>query len=378
MSPNIQEILVANVTGASMIVFLLYIRYKNQRQFNQAHEKIFGAMIACIFVALVSETVSFLIDGRIFTGSFFLQYLCNFLCLCMMVVVGFLGCLFVEYRIYSNMKRLKFKAAVISVPLIVVVLILISDMFGAGLIFEITPENCYVRGKLSILLYIALSLYLLEDVLTAHNARKNGTASLFFPIYCFIIPCIIGTMMQGIFYGISTGWLATAAATVFIYMELQTANYYIDGLSGLFNRQYMNFYLNQKAQHNVKVYGIMIDVNDFKAINDTYGHTVGDTAIRTMGKILSQSVFKNSIAMRTGGDEFIVFMTNSNEEECRKQMTTINRNIALFNESGSEPFRLSVSMGSDCFDGQPIERFISGMDAAMYEVKRKYHNEHKR
>ncbi len=105
---------------------------------------------------------------------------------------------------------------------------------------------------------------------------------------------------------------------------------------------------------------------------------MGDTAIRTMGKILSQSVFNNAIAMRTGGDEFVVFISENNDEECRRQMTSINRNIALFNESGNEPFHLSVSMGSDCFDGQPIERFISGMDAAMYEVKRKYHNENKR
>ena len=65
----------------------------------------------------------------------------------------------------------------------------------------------------------------------------------------------------------------------------------MDETSGLFNRKYMNFYLEKAHKTNPRqLYGIMMDVNDFKKINDRYGHSMGDRAIREIGKILSASL----------------------------------------------------------------------------------------
>lgn len=123
------------------------------------------------------------------------------------------------------------------------------------------------------------------------------------------------------------------------------------------------------------MHGILLDINDFKDINDKYGHTIGDRAIRAMGKILSQSAFSNAIALRMGGDEFVVFLSESSDKECKAQIDVIYSNIEKFNKNMSELFDLSASIGSGHFDGQNEEAFFDQMDATMYEVKRKYHKQ---
>lgn len=373
MGINIPEILVANGTGMVMLVFLMFFRIRKKHQFSQVHEQIFSIILVLALIAITSETLSFLIDGKVFPGCYFLQYVSNTLCVGLMAVMGFLWGLFVDYRIYYNTKRLKRKAIFLSIPLFLIAILLLCDWFGCGFIFKITPENCYIRGKLNIVIYIALFIYFAENIVNALTARKNGVTPFFFPIYCFIVPCMVGSIIQILFYGISLGWLSTAMATVFVYLELQIADYYVDSLSGLFNRRYINYYLSQKNQRDGNLHGILIDINDFKDINDIHGHMAGDSAIRVMGKILLQSLFNNAIAIRVGGDEFVVFLSDSNSEECRRQMEVIQKNIVEYNDRENEDFSLSVSMGSNSFNGKSIERFLSELDSNMYEVKRKYH-----
>ena len=65
----------------------------------------------------------------------------------------------------------------------------------------------------------------------------------FFPIFYFVVPCIIDTVIQGMFFGISTEWLSASVAFILVYVEFQSFNSFIDDLSGLFNRKYMYHYL---------------------------------------------------------------------------------------------------------------------------------------
>lgn len=374
MNVNIPEILVANGAGAVIVIFLLIFRVR-QQQSSQIHERLFSTMLISVLVAIVGETTSFVIDGQMFRGCVPLQYLSNMVCLGLTEMVGFLWCLFVDYRIYCSMKRLKRKAIILGVPVVLITLFLIGDLFGNGFIFIVNPENCYVRGRWNILIYIGLCIYFAETIVNVFQARRKGIMPFFFPVYCFVVPCMVGVVIQGAFYGLAVGWLTTAMAAVFVYLELQTKNFYLDGISGLFNRQYMNYHLSQAAQHGRKLHGIMLDVNDFKLINDAYGHAMGDRAIQTMGNILSQSVFHNAVAMRMGGDEFVVILTDSTDEECKRQMEAIQNTIDRFNNNENELFDLSASMGSAHFDGQTTEEFLAQMDRAMYEVKREYHKD---
>ncbi len=370
---NIPEILVANGFGAVMMVFLFLLRVQNSET-KQIGAGLYDGMLAVTLLAEITETASFLLDGGRFPGCRFLLYLTNTLCTGSTVLVGFLWCLFVDFRLYRSILRLKKKVRTLGVPLAVILLLLVLNLFGTGLIFRISGRNVYTRGAMNFLLYVLLLFYFCESIWQVYNSKRSGMSVIFFPVYYFVIPCILGTLLQGVFYGIAVGWLAVSVAFVFVHVQLQNFNTYLDELSGLFNRKYLNYYLEKI--HKTKepgVYGLMLDVNDFKKINDKFGHLMGDRAIHEIGQILSASLTEGAIAMRMAGDEFIVILNRGTEEKLAELKQAIDMNLRQFNRTTDAPFQLSFSVGTAGYHGGSTEEFLANLDRRMYEAKQAYH-----
>lgn len=324
---NIPEILVANGTGAFLVLFLLLYRIRIS-QTNQFDEKAYNFMLIVAFIATINETLSFIIDAR--PGFIFhiLQYISNTISSSASSIIGYCWCLFVEYHIHRNFKRIKKKSRILAIPLIIAMILLIINLCGTDIIFDISKQNKYTRGPINFLLYIIVFIYYIESIYTVQKARSDSILVEFFPIYFFIIPCMIGTMIQGFFFGISTIWLCVAIAFIIVYIEIQISISFIDDLSGLYNRKYMNHYLNKLQNNKAKhVYGFLMDINDFKTINDIYGHLKGDQAIIQFGKILQHSIDKDSVAIRMGGDEFVIFAILKSNEEALALKKRIEQNV---------------------------------------------------
>lgn len=365
---NIPEILVANGTGAFLVLFLLLYRIRIS-QTNQFDEKAYNFMLIVTFIATINETLSFIIDAR--PGFIFhiLQYISNTISSASSGIIGYCWCLFVEYHIHRNFKRIKKKSRILAVPLIIATILIFINLLGTGIIFDISKENVYTRGPMNFILYIFVFVYYIESIYTVQKAKNDSILVEFFPIYFFIIPCMIGTMIQGFFFGISTIWLCVAIAFIIVYIEIQISISFIDDLSGLYNRKYMNHYLDKLQNDKPKrVYGFLMDINDFKTINDIYGHLKGDQAIIQFGKILQHSIDKDSVAIRMGGDEFVIFAILKSNEEALAIKKHIEQNVRQFNTNSTEPFHLSFSIGIAKYSGN-IETFLSSMDDSMYEAK---------
>lgn len=366
---NIPEILVANGTGAFLVLFLLLYRIRIA-QTNQFDEKAYNFMLIVTFIATINETLSFIIDAR--PGFIFhiLQYISNTISSASSGIIGYCWCLFVEYHIHRNFERIKKKSRILAIPLIIATILIIINLLGTGIIFDISKENVYTRGPMNFILYIFVFVYYIESIYTVHKAKYDSILVEFFPIYYFIIPCMIGTMIQGFFFGVSTIWLCVAIAFILVYIENQISVSFIDDLSGLYNRKYMNHYLNKlQSDKNRHVYGFMMDINDFKAINDTYGHLKGDYALIQFGIILQHSIDKDSVAIRMGGDEFVIFAKLKSDEEALALKKQTKYNVRQFNIKSKEPFHLSFSIGIAKFNGKYTDAFLSAMDDSMYEAK---------
>lgn len=365
---NIPEILVANGTGAFLVLFLLLYRIRIA-QTNQFDEKAYNFMLIVTFIATINETLSFIIDAR--PGFIFhiLQYISNTISSASSGIIGYCWCLFVEYHIHRNFKRIKKKSRILAVPLIIATILIIFNLLGTDIIFDISKENVYTRGPMNFILYIFVFVYYIESIYTVQKAKNDSILVEFFPIYYFVVPCMIGTIIQGLFFGIAVGWLCVAIAFILIYIEFQISNSFIDDLSGLYNRKYMNHYLNKLQNNKTKhVYGFLLDVNDFKVINDTYGHLSGDRAIIHIGKILQNTVGNGCVAIRMGGDEFVIFAILKSNEEALALKKHIEQNVRQFNIHSKEPFHLSFSIGIAKYSGN-IDTFLSAMDDSMYEAK---------
>ncbi len=151
----------------------------------------------------------------------------------------------------------------------------------------------------------------------------------------------------------------------------------IDPVSGLFNRRYFHTRIQEELQraqrHSLSVGLLMIDVDDFKAVNDTYGHLVGDTVIRTIADILRRSVRVFDICTRFGGEEFAVVMPGSAADDAARIAERIRQRVQKTSsaEPGLASLKVTVSIGLAVSrpDMSPRD-LIAGADMALYQAKK--------
>ncbi len=373
---NIPEILVANCCGAVMVILLFVFRVR-AKETRRIGERLYEGMLIATLLALIAETVSFLIDGKIFPSCRFWLYVTNTICTASTLFVGLFWCLFVDFRTNGSMERLKRKACWLG-SFSALLATLVVNFFGNGIAFSISAENRYARGPVNSIVSAVLFLYYGESIVTAAKSRRDRLSAAVFPVYCFVVPCMIGTLLQCRFYGLAVGWLSVAMAFVFVNLQMQNYNSYIDEMTGLFNRKYLMHCLKRIRHAKMCVGGIMFDANDFKCINDEYGHPTGDRAIRQIGYVISNALPEGATAMRISGDEYVVLIANGTREMLEETQRRVEENIRRFNETTGEPYRLSLSMGSAEYDGKSTEGFLSAMDKAMYAAKREYYQTHER
>ena len=364
----------ANGLTVLMMWFLLLCRRKNRESLHVG-DKIYDGMAIVNLLGALSETIAFLVDGKQFIGSRQINYISNSICFIGTVSIGLLWCLYVELYIYRNYKRIFKKVRLVMLPWAVEVIMVLCNLPGTGIMFKISEENIYQRATGALVGYISLIVYFAYSIHLVQQSRRQGINLNFFPVLYFIGPCFAGVLIQFLFYGITSSWVLVAVALLFVQMQSYAESLYMDELSGLYNRRYLNAILTEKKITSGKsLYGIMMDVNGFKYINDNFGHSMGDKAICTLGNILSRSIPDGGMAIRYAGDEFIVLLSGVDTESVLATMDEINHNLSLFNESRTEPFNLSVSMGYAEFGaGDDTEAFLMHMDEKMYEEKRKYH-----
>lgn len=146
-----------------------------------------------------------------------------------------------------------------------------------------------------------------------------------------------------------------------------------DGLTGLLNRNSGSERTEQFVKKNVSGMFCLIDVNNFKTINDTYGHPIGDEVLVAIAKCLKKAFRRKDILMRMGGDEFGVFAvditTTAMGEKC---ISRLFEEIDKIKIEGADKLKVTVSLGAIlCQDEQPrnYEMVYSFADEAMYSCK---------
>lgn len=144
-----------------------------------------------------------------------------------------------------------------------------------------------------------------------------------------------------------------------------------DSLTGLYNRNYLNIFLSVVENNTEKDLGcILFDLDLFKVVNDTYGHSTGDIVLKEFGAILAKHTSTRQIAVRYGGEEFMILGLNANTEDLFHLAQIIRRETAALNfSSNGEHFSITVSCGIAVGSGGFNEVFVQA-DTALYEAKR--------
>jgi len=155
-----------------------------------------------------------------------------------------------------------------------------------------------------------------------------------------------------------------------------------DPLTGVYNRRYLHQTIEVELQRSKRydhpIGFLMIDIDHFKHINDTYGHQTGDLVLKVIADLLVEQVRDTDLVVRYGGDEFLLVLIETNGET-EKVMERIHAAVAERNKTNElVPFPVTLSVGSAHWSpelNQTAEEILAEADKKMYEAKRKQNKE---
>ena len=152
---------------------------------------------------------------------------------------------------------------------------------------------------------------------------------------------------------------------------------YLDAMTRVMNKKGITEYAESKVASGAKVAVIMMDIDNFKNVNDTYGHPFGDTVITAVADIIKKVIGEHGVAGRVGGDEFLVILDNQGDElMLRNYLRGIKMNVnALFLEKvGDNKISCSIGVSRSPLDSADFKELYQIADKALYLAKQKGKN----
>ena len=179
-------------------------------------------------------------------------------------------------------------------------------------------------------------------------------------------------------------YIETTAPVVYAskLLEITREQSLRDGLTGLYNRRFLEGYLEKQvrfAQRKGFTMGfIMLDIDHFKKINDTYGHKAGDLILQQLAKVIERSVRSSDVVIRYGGEEFLILLPDVTPEYCAHVAEKIRKNVEThqFTIEGGKKVKVTVSLGVaelPTHTDHPWQA-IKFADVALYHAKRSGRN----
>jgi diguanylate cyclase (GGDEF)-like protein len=358
------------------LVILLLIYSDTHRHTNRLlpDQKLFSALLVADGLLIALDVLMVLCDGRP-GGTMHIVYTVVTVCYYMInPLICVLWNFYVDYTVNRSEKQLKKLFLPFGLLVGASLLASVASAFW-DIFFTIGEDNVYRRGDwfpaMAAMCFILLGH---ASAYIAANRKKlpgrDYKALLLFPV----LP-ILGAAGQALCYGLTLIWPCMTLSLLTIFIYIQNAQLSTDYLTDLYNRRQLDDYLRAKIQNpgGRTIGGVMIDVDAFKTVNDTYGHTVGDQALRDVADILRETFRRSDFVARYGGDEFVVILEMKDRSDLDKAVDRLRENTARFNARRAAPYEIALSVGWACYSRERgnASDFLRYIDRQMYLDKQR-------
>ena len=254
--------------------------------------------------------------------------------------------------------------AIKAIALELIFLLLLAASIPFRLIFYVDRNNQYSRGALFwiyVVVYCASIFFLLISTVRVVRKYQNRSRNSVYLIVAFLLVC---TTQQVLFPELHVTWLAATLLTMLYFTYCNAMWQQLDGLTGLLNQgSYLNATLSMKQNAML----IVFDIDDFKQINDRYGHLVGDQCLKEIATCIKRAYAKDGLCYRIGGDEFCVLLNaDADSQRCKRVLLE-----ELEARRKALAFLPHLSVGAALFRvGDSILAVKENADFAMYQEKK--------
>ena len=244
--------------------------------------------------------------------------------------------------------------------------VLLACSIPLDLVFYVDAKNEYARGPyfgVYIFVYLCAILYLTKTTLALSRKYQNQSKVLVVPIAVFLIA---GTTVQVFFPHVRLTWLCVTMLTILYYVYCNEMWQQLDGLTGLLNQ---NAYVNKTSSIKNSCLLLIFDIDDFKKVNDRYGHLAGDVCLREVAACIKLAYSPYGYCYRIGGDEFCVLLNDiSKEQKCYRAFTD-----ALQKKRKEMAYLPFVSVGAAHFpENGDVVAVKELADQGMYQYKKEH------
>lgn len=369
------SVLTANIISI-LLIGTLYLTNRQKVEYDR-DMRLLQQMMVTIGIANISDCCVYYLAGSSNIVIKVLVFLSGSGLFLGNVMIGYLWAKFIMVHMnipFSDIRRNIYR----TIGLISIVLLVINIFYP--LVFSVS-DGRYQRGFAYIIFLIFAAFYILDSLyLYVKRVKKNGSLKLF-PVHIFLIPVILGVVIQAFFVEIAITWTSIAISVTGIMTALKNEIIFTDCLTGLYNRVYLEF-LHKRAcnKKDCWVSGIMIDLNGFKQINDNYGHAEGDLALCIVADLLLKLFSEYGVVTRYAGDEFVIMLNTTDDQLIQKIIKSAKKNFVTENEKNDKPYQLSASMGYAItnLSNETIDDFMNRIDEQMYQDKMKYYEHNDR
>lgn len=374
-----------NLFGAA-IVGLLLIYYKRVRD-GSANSLYFMAILVVVFFLCLADAAWCYCDEiyidystvSLDSAMAVFVYIVDFI-----LTVGASYCwfMYVERQLDSTFTSTKIRHTLVTLPLLVVAaLALLSIRFD--LLFTMSNDGSYRAPAYYLFFLIVIAYMVVASVHALIHAAK--THDLYERRRCrtlgsfIVFPLVIAILQLFSDIPFTTG---IVLAVIWIFLEVQGHEVFEDVLTGLNNRNRLDRELATRMEYARRtgntLYMLMMDANNFKQINDRYGHTEGDQVLRSIGDALKKTVAGTDyFIVRFGGDEFTALMYSEIESNIVAFKDKISETISRECNSPYSPYVVSLAIGYSRFDHDDTpEQFYAKADASLYKEKTKLKAKH--
>ncbi len=353
----------------------LFSTYKNTK-FRDITNKIFAFLGFILLVTLISELFGWIIDKTQISFGVEINIIVNSIIYAITPFNTLLLTIYFNSIIFTYTKYSK-KWLIFLLPIIINLTITFTNIFSKYY-FYVDKSNTYHRGQffyvMILISYTYILFFLIYLLVNRSKIKRNDFVSF---ILLLLFP-VTGSILQSSYYGIGITWPMFCITYLGIHLIIQQSIIAKDYLTGIRNRGSLDLELENlifaAKNRNREFTGFMFDLDNFKNVNDLYGHDEGDNLLKEFSKILLKTFRRSECVGRLGGDEFMVLIDNSDLVNIDNIAMRLHQNIIDFNLHNGKPWKIDVSCGVLKYTANSLmnkQQYYSSIDKLLYIDKKK-------
>lgn len=362
-------------TNIVMILILSIIFVHALFTFDQSEFKnrLFIQLMGLDIVIMLLEIGNVMVDGKGSLRLVRLHLFFNIIGIVMVPVFLLVGTLYFQCYLQKTLRMVKQWEMSSYIPAIILFGLAILNI-KTGWIVSVDSYNHRIRGMLFWIIPATLLFYLAYGLLIIWRYHKKLSAYKYMMNIVYMIVVAISVILQVKYKDCLITWNVIGGLLVCAYIFNIIDELQYDALTTMENKQsYLRYVSRLIKRGDLVLTAVNIDLDDFKDINDYYGHQEGDEALKKFSQLLRGSFPYKCRIFRMGGDEFLVLSEYQNKRQIFRYIKRFKEKLIMYNQTREKPYELKFSYGMDSYssDYVDVETFFNHIDSMMYAQKQR-------